>query len=411
MLFNKIKEKGISGCISATKNRIIKVYNKVLFKKYATLPIDKYSIVLESEGDCCDNAYALFDYMKHNGYLNIYKVTWLVDHPENFKEEYNVNYVQKNIYNHFSSDTLKSLSTCHWYIYDHCNIMSNFKKKEDQRISYLCHGYAGFKASKGSSVFSADEEFTTGEIPVQGLIDLHGTNSKKYVLGFSRLDYFYKYKSEYESLSKKLISKDNFEAVLLWMPTFRQSYSKELSEDYINNETGLPLFDSYASMKLMNEFLVNLNTKIILKIHHLQSGLDIFKKDFSNIQFITDEDIKNQGLQLYQFIPVFDALITDYSSISTDYLLLDKPIIYILDDIEEYKKSRGLYPPNATNFMPGDHVVNIPQLENAIERVVNGIDFYKNERNILLPKFHTYRDGNASKRILDHLGIIKGECE
>ena len=90
---------------------------------------------------------------------------------------------------------------------------------------------------------------------------------------------------------------------------------------------------------------------------------------------------------------------------------MDKPIIYILDDIEEYKKSRGLYPQNATDFMPGDHVMNIPQLENAIERVVEGIDYYKKERNILLPKFHTYRDGNASKRILDHLGIIKGECE
>lgn len=48
--------------------------------------------------------------------------------------------------------------------------------------------------------------------------------------------------------------KDNFEKVLLWMPTFRQSYNKELSEDYINNETGLPLFNSYDSMKLMNDF-------------------------------------------------------------------------------------------------------------------------------------------------------------
>ena len=154
-------------------------------------------------------------------------------------------------------------------------------------------------------------------------------------------------------------------------------------KNYINNETGLPLFDSYASMKLMNEFLVNLNTKIVLKIHHLQKGLEIFKKDFSNIQFITDEDISNKGLQLYQFIPVFDALITDYSSISQ----------------------------NATDFMPGDHVMNISQLENAIERVVEGIDFYRKERNILLPKFHTYRDGNASKRILNHLEIVKGECE
>lgn len=405
-ILKKIKEKGIEGCLYSIKSRLVKVYNGILMKKFSNLPIDEYSIVLESEGDCCDNAFALFDYMKQNGYLQKYKVTWLVDKPKNFKEEYNVQYVQKNIHNYFSLNTLKALSTCHWYVYDHCNMMANFNKKEGQRISYLCHGYAGFKAAKGSGIFCADEEFTTGEIPMQGCIDFNGEKAKKYDFGFSRLDYFYNSKPETNDLAEELVEKDNYKKVFLWMPTFRQSVNKELSEEYFKNETGLPLFETCDSMKSINDFLANINVKIVLKIHHLQSGLEIFEKKFTNIQFLKDEDINKKGLQLYQFIPVFDALITDYSSISTDFFLLDKPIIYILDDIEDYKKSRGLYPENAMDYMPGDHVYNIAEFKEAIKKVVDGEDCFKVERNLLLPKFHTYQDGNASKRILNHLGIL-----
>ena len=58
-IFNKAKEKGIVGCIRAVKSRVIKYYNIILLKMYMSLPINEYSLVLESEGDCCDNAYAL----------------------------------------------------------------------------------------------------------------------------------------------------------------------------------------------------------------------------------------------------------------------------------------------------------------------------------------------------------------
>lgn len=408
-VIDKNKQKEFLGCIKSAKRRVIKFYNNILFMKYKNLPIDEHSIVLESEGDCCDNAYALFDYMKKTGYVGKYKIIWLVDHPENFSDELNVKFVKKNIYEKFSARTVKALRTCKWYIYDHCNLMAEHEKRDGQRISYLCHGYAGFKAAKGGTAFDfkADEEFTTGEIPVQGCIDWHGTNAKKYILGFSRLDYFYNYKEEYKVLSQQLISKDDFIKVLLWMPTFRQSFNKELSEDYFVNETGLPLFSTTKSIDDFNEFLKLINTKIVLKIHHLQAGLKIFTKSYSNIQFLKDEDVSNSGLQLYQFVPIFDALITDYSSISTDYFLLDKPIIYILDDIEEYKKSRGLYPENALDYMPGDHVYNIDKLKVAIERILNDEDVFRNQRNALISQFHTYQDGNASKRILDHLGITK----
>lgn len=408
-IIDKIRKKGFYGCIKTIKCWGIICYSKILFTWYKNLPIDKKCIVLESEGDCCDNAYALFDYMKQNGYIGKYRIVWLVDHPENFHNEKYVKYVNKNIYEHLSVETIKELRSCRWYIYDHCNLLSVHGKKVGQRVSYLCHGYAGFKAPKGDGNFDADEEFTTGDIPVQGCNDWHGLEVPKFIFGFSRLDYFFNYKQEYMERSKEIIGREKFKKIFLWMPTFRQSINKELSEDYIVNETGLPLFTTLESIKSMNEYLKRLNVKIVLKIHHLQAKLDIFKEDFSNIQFLSDKKLSKKGLQLYQFIPIFDSLITDYSSISTDYFLLDKPIIYVLDDIEEYNKSRGLYPDNAVDYMPGDHVYNIDELKAAMERILTGEDVFKTQRHELLPQFHTYQDGNASKRILAHLGITKDD--
>ena len=112
------------------------------------------------------------------------------------------------------------------------------------------------------------------------------------------------------------------------------------------------------------------------------------------------------GIQLYQFIPLSDALITDYSSVSVDYLLLNKPIIYTLDDYEEYARSRGFCLDNAINYMKGYHVYDEKGLEDSLIEISNGVDRYAQERETIAKEFHSYRDGNASARILKLAGII-----
>ena len=56
--------------------------------------------------------------------------------------------------------------------------------------------------------------------------------------------------------------------------------------------------------------------------------------------------ILNLGSEIVQDItdalPLFDALITDYSSIYIDYLLLERPIIFLPYDKEKYLKERGM---------------------------------------------------------------------
>lgn len=39
----------------------------------------------------------------------------------------------------------------------------------------------------------------------------------------------------------------------------------------------------------------------------------------------------------------FDVMVSDYSSIVYDYLLLNRPVVYLLPDFEEYKMQKDLY--------------------------------------------------------------------
>ena len=147
-----------------------------------------------------------------------------------------------------------------------------------------------------------------------------------------------------------------FNHIFLWMPTFRKTNNQDISEDYLNNETGLPLFNGVADIDLFNSFLAENKICVLLKVHHLQSDLPIWKKSYSNIRMIKDEELKRMDIQLYEFVGICDALITDYSSIAFDYMLLDRPIIFTVDDYEAYKKSRGFYPENAIDYMVGYNI-------------------------------------------------------
>lgn len=404
-VIDKIREKGLSGCLKSVKYRIIRLYNNILFKKYERLPIDERSIVLESEGDCCDNAYALFDYMKHNGYVGKYKITWLVDHPENFQDEEDVRYVKKNIYENFSAETIKALRTCRWYIYDHCDLLGK-NKKWDQVSVFLTHG-AGFKAASSEEKCLADEVYTVSQFFYKPVSDWCGCNIDAMLdLGFPRLDYFFYSFNEHQNHFVETYKFEQYKKIFLWMPTFRKSINKDLSEDYFLSETGLPIICYAKELKELDSLLKKNNSLCIFKVHHLQAQMKAFNKEFSNILMFDDELIKKHDLQLYEFIMLTDALITDYSSISTDYMLLDRPIIYTMDDYEDYKNSRGFSIENPKAYFVGYHVYNKSQLYKAIQEVSDGIDFYRSKRKEILPILHSNVDGNASERILEHLGVI-----
>jgi CDP-glycerol glycerophosphotransferase (TagB/SpsB family) len=57
----------------------------------------------------------------------------------------------------------------------------------------------------------------------------------------------------------------------------------------------------------------------------------------------TNVVVVDPSVDLNDLLPVCDVLVTDYSSVAFDFLLLDRPIVYFLPDHDRYVTGRNLY--------------------------------------------------------------------
>jgi len=106
--------------------------------------------------------------------------------------------------------------------------------------------------------------------------------------------------------------------------------------------------------------------------------------------------------EILDLIIASDMAVMDYSSLRFDYAQTEKPMIFLVPDLELYEETRGglmPYKPTA----PGRMVNNIDELVDAIKRA----DSYEEEYGETLKQFRTdytpLDDGNAAKRMVDKL--------
>ncbi|MES2223537.1 MAG: CDP-glycerol glycerophosphotransferase family protein [Patescibacteria group bacterium] len=167
--------------------------------------------------------------------------------------------------------------------------------------------------------------------------------------------------------------------LVLYAPTFRPDGKNPL--DAIDWEA------LNSDIKEANIYItVLLHPKFARKTHSKMES-------FSNIIY------GKPGFDIYPLLINFDALITDYSSIYIDYLLLDRPMIFFDFDIEEYKQKMGLFDEYA-EMTPGPHPKDQKDLTVAIKEVIKN-DTFKSERQRVMKLLHEHTlDGNSSERVL-----------
>ena len=106
-----------------------------------------------------------------------------------------------------------------------------------------------------------------------------------------------------------------------------------------------------------------------------------------------DEYPETRDLMIYS-----DILITDYSSIFIDYLLLEKPIIFYTFDLREYEKLRGL----VIDYDNDIHTPG-PKINSLSEIFSIDNNFIKYDLSKSKHFFHKYVDGNSCERIYEFL--------
>lgn len=178
--------------------------------------------------------------------------------------------------------------------------------------------------------------------------------------------------------------KEQGKKIFIYMPTWRDS-GKDIS--------------GWLKSDKLEQFLKENNAILVCKLHPLDKNSLTFNLGNNFYKMDNNSDI-------YPVLKYSDALITDYSSVYFDYLLLDKPIIYYPIDLEEYENTRGFYQPY-NELTAGVKTYNENELINAMKEIINDEDNYKEERKQLRDKMFLYQDGKNCERIVHWIKGLK----
>lgn len=206
-------------------------------------------------------------------------------------------------------------------------------------------------------------------------------NSKSIITGYPRNDILFNYDFfSLENLNAKL-SLDIYDKVYLYVPTYRESKENVFSDFFLSD---------------LDDYLKNINGIFLIKSHPLEkNNLDSYGIRIKNVT----KDVED----LQELLPFVDLLITDYSGVIFDYVLLKRPLLLYTYDYLEYKKKRGTY---------FDIEKKFPSIcFNSEKELLKQIKKRSYKNNISMVKkindeFNTYKDGNSSKRVFKKLGLI-----
>lgn len=168
--------------------------------------------------------------------------------------------------------------------------------------------------------------------------------------------------------------------VVLFSPTWRDTGGELIS-------------DQAVDLQRLNEFGASNDILFVFKFHP-STRTEVSIEGYSHCMEYS------KGRDIYPVMPLIDMMITDYSSIYLDYLMLKKPLIFFPYDYQKYtEKDRDLIV-DYEWFTPGPKCYTQSELEAAIARMlVEKQDDYKARRQEILDVACTYQDGNAAMRI------------
>ena len=107
-----------------------------------------------------------------------------------------------------------------------------------------------------------------------------------------------------------------------------------------------------------------------------------------------------------QLLGLADALVSDYSSTAIDYLILNRPIAFLMQDEDEYRDKRGYIFDDIEAALPGVIVKDVEGLLKFISQTATGADEAREKREQLRNAYHRKSDCSSGRRVLEVLGII-----
>lgn len=342
-----------------------------------------------------DNNKAIYDYLITNGYNKHYKI---IVSSSDYKDY--VDTAPRGVAFVGPLKAVLAYFTCKYVFY--CIGKLPIVPALDQKVIHMEHGMPFKDASEGQSQYSTESQHytyvvATGKCFVKPQARIYGVPESKIVLaGNPKCDPFYLPNPNYDF--------GKYKKIILWAPTFRKSVSMNM-QDTVKERPILPIVNIMEFRKL-NEYLKAFEVKIVVKLHPEQDLSKYDLVDMDNFILLSHQEFLKRGMDLYRFMKQCDAMITDYSSIFYDFLLLDRPIGFTEDDIEDYAEKRG-FAMDLDEYRPGMRIRNYEDICTFVMDLVNGNDAHVDDRAQVNSLVNEDTEGNFSAKVLKIMGINK----
>lgn len=170
--------------------------------------------------------------------------------------------------------------------------------------------------------------------------------------------------------------------VFMYLPTFREGYGQQSFH-----------------WDVLEDAARAADVTIAVKLHFVDAERGVLGMDraaASDMLRIVDPTIDPSDAY-----PHADGMMSDFSSAPFDFMLLDRPILYYVPDLEEFQASRPLMF-ELEEIALGPICRDAASLTAALKAArEDGVGAHRSRYDELREHFHTYAPGGASQRVVD----------
>ena len=332
----------------------------------------KTTILFYSSPNYSGHAKALYDFINKK-YNNKFDLYWAIDKKEDYVQLKNT----INCIMYPSAKFNKTFKKIDVIFTTHGQLMN--EKRNDQIYVNLWHGIGPKKAG-----YMLDEECFAPQDKTYYLNMRRKTDYMicpsyffQYIfstlfkysaprvlpIAYPKLDEIV-YSNGKENLYKVLgINTNSYKKVILYTPTFKKGLGRKDEKPNTVNIFDLGKYDENELLKYLKK-----NNYLLLIKYHPSEETKYKHVNHNNVKYITEDMLKKYAFNINNILNGTDILITDYSSLGVEYTILDKPVIYLNNNIEEYKKNRGIIFENGEFWME-NKTSNIEELLSTISKL------------------------------------------
>ena len=373
---------------------IIVVLPAIIYKQWLKYKKKKVWLICEKKDMARDNGYIFYKYMKQH-------------HPE-ISCFYAIDYSSFD-YNKLKEDknTINWASLKHYFYYlsSEYNISSHKEGNPNQTLFtiihiyfrllnnrvFLQHGvlYTDLKMFHKKNTYF--KMFCTGAFDEFEFVKkYYGYNNEVKYTGLARFDELYNYK----------VNKHQ----ILYIPTWRRQLDnnkKFLSSDYFSG------LNNILNGEIFERFLEDNDMTLLFYIH---TGFNKYNKLYK-VKSDRIKVISSTNSDIQELLKNSALMITDYSSISTDFAYMGKPIIYYQYDKNDFIIHEG----NSNTYFSYEHNGFGPVVSNVDDLILHLKKYVDNDfkiENIYIDRIHNFfklHDKNNCERIFNEIEGIKNE--